>query len=74
LDFKTEETSANIYNIYALNMFGRGAIINDVELNAETRIEMQTYFDTVWESEHILNKAKEVLQKHQAVIKVYNKV
>ena len=72
--FKTEETSANIYNVYALNMFGKGAIINDVELSAETRVEMQAYFDTVWESKEILDKAMRILRKYKDEIQVYSKI
>ena len=72
--FKTEETSANIYNIYALNTFGRGAVINDVELGEETNKEMDLYFKSVVRADELLNKAVRILKEHSDVIKVYNKV
>jgi len=68
--FKTEETAANIYNIYALDTFGKGAVINDIPLSEETREEMQLYFDNTYGSNEILFHAMQILEKYTTEIQV----
>lgn len=68
--FKTEETAANIYNIYALHSFGKGAIINDLPLSQETREEMQAFFDSVAHSDELLTQAMKTLKEHGGEIKI----
>ena len=40
---KSEAVAARIYNMYAINFFGKGAIINDVDLSLEEKQEFEAF-------------------------------
>jgi len=40
---QTEAVAAKVYNMYAVNFFGKGAILNDVTLNASESAEFRTF-------------------------------
>lgn len=40
---KSEKVAARVYNMYAINFFGKGAILNDVTLNLEEQREFEAF-------------------------------
>lgn len=42
---KTEAVAARVYNMYAINFFGKGAIINDITLNPQELEEFEAFIN-----------------------------
>jgi hypothetical protein len=40
---KSEKVAARIYNMYAINFFGKGAILNDIELSHDELVEFNEF-------------------------------
>lgn len=69
--FKLEETAAYIYNIYAIGIFGKGAVINEVAFSDEIEKEIVRYAKEKEGFQSMLDKALVVLEKHGTEITVH---
>jgi hypothetical protein len=68
--FKSEITAAWIYNIYALNAFGVGAVINDVEVTHEIEQEIDEYAETRGGFHTLMTEATRVTETHGDKIRI----
>ena len=69
--FQTVETAAYVYNIYALSIFGKGAVINDVEPSVDIELEVAGYCNEHPEFCDTIDQATSVLEAHGQDIKIH---
>lgn len=67
--FKQELAAAYVYNIYALAIFGKGAVINDIQPNAKIEEEVMAYSETRPDFLKMMEDAAFILEVHNKTIK-----
>ena len=62
--FRSEEAAAHVYNVNALVMFGKGAIINDIDMTRDIAVELEEYMSKRRWFKELLSEAAATLQEH----------
>ena len=68
---KREDTAAYIYNIYVLSIFGKGAVINDIEPSEEIDKEIREYCKNYPDFGDFIDEATDVLEAYGQDIQIY---
>lgn len=70
--FQREDTAGFIYNVYALTTFGKGAVINDIEMSDQLELEVLDYANNEEGFDRLLIRVDDVLEEHGHLIKVHS--
>ena len=68
--FDTEDAAACVYNIYALCSFGKGAVLNNVEVTDEVELEILEYLSTRPGFLGMIEQATNVMEQENVQIRV----
>jgi len=63
---KSEKVAAKIYNMYAVNFFGKGAILNDTALSADEVAEFEAFVQAKPKRHERFQEAKGLVAKIRA--------
>lgn len=69
--FRSAETSAFIFNIYALNTFGKSTVINDVDLTDSMEVEIKEYAQRAPEFSSLVDHAIEIVEQNREALRLH---
>jgi len=72
--FNTEAAAAYVYNIYALNTFGKGAVINKLDITDDIEEELEEFIQEKAGIEVLVERAIELIEAHGHEIKTHDEV
>lgn len=69
--FKLEESAAFVFNVYSITTFGKGAVINEVDLTEEMEQEIEDFANKTKGFRELVDKVIDIVNKHGTEITVH---